>query len=102
MEAEDRPFGLGIGSRQLAESRQRRALAAALRRYRCKGAPAKQWRIKLRAPMLAIMAQFPEARASEIARFMRKHGLRHIGAHRTIQNWLSEIRRGGVGYGRRR
>ncbi len=54
--------------------------------------------------MLSVMAKWPDASDAEIARKLWDIKLRkseNIGV-RTIQNWLSVIRRGGVGYGCKR
>jgi len=105
-------FGFGLGGplqpgertpqQQIDDVLARHALATALRKYRRRGAPVKKWRKDLREPMLAVMEKFPDVSDAEIARKLWEFELRkneNIGV-RTIQNWLAEIRRGGVGYGR--
>jgi hypothetical protein len=80
------------------------ALATALRNYRRRGAPVTKWRIELREPMRTVMTKCPDASDAEIARILWEDELRKSAniSIRTIQNWLSVIRRGGVGYGRER
>jgi hypothetical protein len=107
-------FGFGLGGplrpgqrtaqQQIDDALARHALAAALRNYRRHGAPVKKWRKDLREPMLAVMTKFPDASDAEIARKLWEAELRKSAniSIRTIQNWLSEIRRGGIGYGRGR
>jgi hypothetical protein len=82
----------------------RHALATALRNYRRRGAPVKKWRKNLREPMRAVMAKHPDVSDAKIARRLWEIELRKSAniSIRTIQNWLSAIRRGGVGYGRGR
>jgi hypothetical protein len=107
-------FGFGLGGplrpgertpqQQIDDVLARHALANALRKYRRRGAPVKKWRKELRERMLALMEKFPDVSDAEIARKLWEIKLRkseNIGVH-TIQNWLAEIRRGGVGYGRGR
>ncbi|MGC2224369.1 MAG: hypothetical protein WA624_19465 [Methylocella sp.] len=107
-------FGFGIGGpprpgertpqQQIDDAQRRYALATALRNFRRRGAPVKNWRKNLREPMLSVMAKWPDASDAEIARKLWEIKLRknkNIGV-RTIQNWLSVIRRGGVGYGCKR
>jgi hypothetical protein len=89
----------------------RQALVKALRKFasrRPRGAPVKGWRKELRAPIVKVMEQHPELSDAEIARVLfddfgeeslrRKAGIANIN---TIQNWLSEIRQGRPGYGRK-
>jgi hypothetical protein len=93
------------------EMPRRQALAKALRKWRPlrrRGAPVKGWRKELRAPILKVMERHPELSDAEIARVLlddlgeeslrRKAGIANIN---TIQNWLSEIRQGRTGYGRK-
>jgi hypothetical protein len=89
----------------------REALVKALRAWQPRprrGAPVKDWRKQLRAPIVAVMRQYPEFSNAQIARVLfdgwdekslrRTAGIANI---QTIQNWLSEIRRGRQGYGRK-
>ena len=103
-------FGFGLGGPLRPGERTpqqriddvRHALATALLNYRRRGAPVKNWRKNLREPMRAVMEKHPDASDAEIARILLETDVlkrANVIAH-TIQNWLSTIRRGGVGYGR--
>jgi hypothetical protein len=104
-------FGLGLRSgerapqQQLDDEEPRRifgiGLKVALRGNRRRGAPVRWWRKKLREPMLAIMAKFSDASGAEIARRLEVElGQSENIDVRTLQNWLSMIKRGRRGYGR--
>jgi hypothetical protein len=108
-------FGFGIGGpirpgertpqQQIDDVLARHALAAALLRYRRRGAPVKKWRKDLREPVLAAMAKYPDLSNAQMARILWKIEpckSANINNVRVIENWVSAIRRGGVGYGRQR
>jgi hypothetical protein len=66
-------------------------LKVPLRVYARRGARVRWWRKKLREPMLAIMAKFPDASGTEIARCLE----RELGQSENI-----DVKRGRRGYGR--
>ncbi len=109
-------FGLGDPLRageltpqeQVESAIRRHMLADALLIWRRRGAPVAPWRKDLREKALAVMRIVPDASDAEIARAfwddkswpnLKKRA--NVTNVRTIQNWLSEIRRGKPGYGRR-
>jgi hypothetical protein len=103
-------FGLGLRSGERAPQQRldaeepRRIFGIGLKVPLCgyrRGAPVRWWRKKLREPMLAIMAKFSDASAAEIARRLEVElGQSENIDVRTLQNWLSMIKRGRRGYGR--
>jgi hypothetical protein len=99
-------FGIG-GKVLLQPDDPNRALLEALiisrHRRRRRGASIRKWRREKFAFAHVLMARFPDASDATIARIWWEEELRaHVGSVHTVRNWLSWIRRGGVGYGRRR
>lgn len=108
-------FGFGLGGplrsgertpqQSIDDAQARHALATALLNYQRRGAPVKKWRKDLREPVLAVMAEDPALSNAKMARILWKIEpckSANINNVRVIENWLSAIRRGGVGYGRKR
>jgi hypothetical protein len=87
------------------------ALLAARLRGRRKGRPNATWRMRLRLPMIRIMNDFPDEKLSDLAQTLKdtedhdriRTGKAHfrLPTVRTIEIWLSNIRGGHLGVGRK-
>ena len=68
-----------------------------------RGAPFKDWRVMFREPILQFISEHPNAKNSKIAQalftiFKKEQSL---SSKRVIENWLSDIRQGRPGVGRK-
>ena len=86
------------------------ALLAASLRGRRKGRPNATWRMRLRLPMIRIMNDFPDEKLSDLAQTLKDMDLAqirtgkahlHLPTVRSIEIWLSNIRGGHLGVGRK-
>jgi hypothetical protein len=87
------------------------ALLAASLRGRRKGRPNATWRMRLRLPMIRIMNDFPDEKLSDLAQTLKdiedhariRTGKAHLDLPtvRSIEIWLSNIRGGHLGVGRK-
>jgi hypothetical protein len=84
------------------------ALLAARLRGRRKGRPNSTWRLRL--PLAQVMNDFPDEKLSDLAQTLKDLDLEHIRLGkphwslptvRTIEIWLSKIRGGHLGVGRK-
>ena len=100
------PLGLGKTGNQVEADIHRRLLAQALMGLRLKkprGRRVSSWRKRLKPAMLEVMTTHPTATYEEIADVLRADYAQefHLPSKLTIINWLSEIRSGKPGFGRK-